>query len=48
MGFKLLGGSAIYLGSDDILIGKREATKDIVRVILRYNDIVMVWLYEYF
>ena len=46
-GFKLLGGSAIYLGPDDISIGKREATKDIARVISRYNDIVMARLYEH-
>jgi ornithine carbamoyltransferase len=46
-GFKLLGGSAIYLGPDDISIGKREATKDISRVLSRYNDIVMARLFAH-
>ena len=34
-GFFRLGGHAIYLGPDTIQIGKREATKDIARVISR-------------
>jgi ornithine carbamoyltransferase len=46
-GFKLLGGSAIYLGPDDISIGKREATKDISRVLSRYNDIIMARLFSH-
>ena len=32
-GFRRMGGKAIYLGPDDIGIGKREAVKDIARVI---------------
>ena len=32
-GFFRLGGHAIYLGPDTIQIGKREATKDIARVL---------------
>jgi ornithine carbamoyltransferase len=43
----LLGGSAIYLGPDDISIGKREATKDISRVLSRYNDIIMARLFSH-
>lgn len=34
-GFYALGGHAIYLGPDTIQFGKREATKDIARVISR-------------
>ncbi len=34
-GFFRLGGHAIYLGPDTIQIGKREATKDIARVLAR-------------
>ncbi len=34
-GFFKLGGHAIYLGPDTIQIGKREATKDIARVLSR-------------
>lgn len=34
-GFYALGGHAIYLGPDTIQFGKREATKDISRVISR-------------
>ena len=44
-GFHLLGGHAIYLAPDDISIGKREATKDVARVLCRYNDILMARLY---
>lgn len=34
-GFYKLGGHAVYLGPDTIQIGKREATKDIARVLSR-------------
>ena len=37
-GFFRLGGHAIYLGPDTIQIGKREATKDIARVLARYTQ----------
>jgi hypothetical protein len=36
-GFFRLGGHAIYLGPDTIQIGKREATKDIARVLCRFE-----------
>jgi ornithine carbamoyltransferase len=46
-GFYLLGGHAIYLGPSDIDIGKREAVKDIARVVSRYNHIIMARLFEH-
>ena len=46
-GFYLLGGHAIYLGPSDIDIGKREAVKDIARVVSRYNHIVMARLFSH-
>jgi ornithine carbamoyltransferase len=46
-GFARLGGHAIYLSPDDISIGKREAVKDIARVISRYNDLIMARLFKH-
>ncbi len=46
-GFHRLGGHALYLGPDDIGIGKREAVGDIARVVSRYNDIIMARLFEH-
>jgi len=46
-GFYRLGGHAVYLGPSDIDIGKREAVKDIARVISRYNDIIMARLFAH-
>ncbi len=46
-GFYRLGGHALYLGPADISIGKREAVKDIARVISRYNDIIMARLFQH-
>ena len=46
-GFHRLGGHALYLGPNDIGIGKREAVKDIAQVVSRYNDIIMARLFEH-
>ena len=46
-GFYRLGGHALYLGPNDIGIGKREAVKDIARVLSRYNDIIMARLFNH-
>ncbi|MCH7574575.1 MAG: ornithine carbamoyltransferase [Candidatus Marinimicrobia bacterium] len=46
-GFYRLGGHALYLGPDDIGIGKRETVKDIARVVSRFNDIIMARLFEH-
>ena len=46
-GFEWMGGHALFLGPNDIGIGKREAIKDISRVFSRYNDIVMARLFDH-
>lgn len=46
-GFYRLGGHALYLGPNDIGIGKREAVKDIARVVSRYNDVIMARLFAH-
>ena len=46
-GMTQLGGHAIFLGPNDIGIGKREAIKDIARVVSRYDDIIMARLFDH-
>ncbi|KAA8537598.1 hypothetical protein F0562_027206 [Nyssa sinensis] len=46
-GFFLLGGHALYLGPDDIQMGKREETRDVARVLSGYNDIIMARLFAH-
>lgn len=46
-GFTWMGGHAIYLNPQDIEIGKREAVKDVARVISRYNDVIMARLFAH-
>lgn len=46
-GFFLLGGHAIYLGPDDIQMGKREETRDFARVLSGYNDIIMARVFAH-
>ena len=46
-GFEWMGGHALFLGPNDIGIGKREAIKDISRVFSRYNDMVMARLFDH-
>ncbi len=46
-GFYKLGGHALYLGPNDIGIGKRESVADIGRVISRFNDIIMARLFDH-
>ena len=46
-GFEWMGGHALFLGPNEIGIGKREAIKDISRVFSRYNDIIMARLFDH-
>ena len=46
-GFYRLGGHALYLGPNDIGIGKRESVSDIARVLSRFNDMIMARLFDH-
>ena len=46
-GFEWMGGHALFLGPNDIGIGKREAIKDISRLFSRYNDVMMARLFDH-
>ena len=46
-GFEWMGGHALFLGPNDIGIGKREAIKDISRLLSRYNDLIMARLFDH-
>ena len=46
-GFEWMGGHALFLGPDDIGIGKRETIKDISRVFSKYNDVIMARLFDH-
>jgi len=46
-GFYRMGGQALFLGPNDIGIGKRESIGDIARVLSRYNDMIMARLFDH-
>ena len=46
-GFYRMGGHALFLGPNDIEIGKRESIGDISRVLSRYNDMIMARLFDH-
>ena len=46
-GFEWMGGHSLFLGPNDIGIGKREAIKDISRLFSRYNDMIMARLFDH-
>ena len=46
-GFYRLGGHALFLGPNDIGIGKRESVADIARVLSRFNDMIMARLFDH-
>ena len=45
VGMFQLGGHALYLGPDDIRIGKRESIGDVARTLSRYVDIIIARLF---
>lgn len=44
-GFFRMGGHALYLDPNTIQLGQREETKDIARVISKFNDVIMARLH---
>ncbi len=46
-GFFKMGGHALFLGPNDIGIGKRESIADIAKVLSKYNDIIMARLFDH-
>ena len=46
-GFYRMGGHALFLGPNDIEIGKRESIGDIAQVLSRYNDMIMARLFDH-
>ena len=46
-GFFRLGGHALFLGPNDIGIGKRESIADVAQVLSRYNDMIMARLFDH-
>ena len=46
-GMHRYGGHAVYLGPNDIQLGKRESTKDIARTLSRYSDAIMARTFEH-
>jgi len=47
VGMFQLGGHALYLGPNDIQIGKRETTADVARTISRYVDVIMARMFDH-
>lgn len=46
-GFYRMGGHALYLGPNDIGIGKRESVADVAKVLSRFNDMIMARLFDH-
>lgn len=46
-GISYLGGHALFLGSDDIQLGKNESLKDTALVLSRFNDILLARVFDH-
>ena len=46
-GFYRMGGHALFLGPNDIGIGKRESVADVSKVLSKFNDIIMARLFDH-
>jgi ornithine carbamoyltransferase len=46
-GFFKLGGHALFLGPNDIGIGKRESVGDVAQVLSRFNEMIMARLFDH-
>ncbi|MHA2248745.1 MAG: ornithine carbamoyltransferase [Candidatus Kariarchaeaceae archaeon] len=46
-GISYMGGHALFLGSDDIQLGKNESLKDTALVLSRYNDIILARVFDH-
>ena len=42
-----LGGHALFLGPDNVGLGKRESTKDLAQLFARYNDLIMARVFDH-
>ena len=47
VGFTQLGGYCIYLGPDEIDLGKRESTFDVAKTLSRYLDVIVARTYNH-
>jgi ornithine carbamoyltransferase len=47
VGMHQLGGTALYLSPEEIQLGKREAVKDVARVLSRYVDGIMARVFSH-
>ncbi|MHC1605127.1 MAG: ornithine carbamoyltransferase [Candidatus Methanofastidiosia archaeon] len=47
IGMKQLGGDALYLSPNEIQLGKREAVKDVAKVLSRYADGIMARVFSH-
>ncbi|MCD5390296.1 ornithine carbamoyltransferase [candidate division NPL-UPA2 bacterium] len=47
VGVRQLGGQSLYLSPDEVQLGKREAVKDVAKVLSRYVDIIMARVFAH-
>src|SRR5208283_2324049 len=47
LGISQLGGRALYLGAEEVGLGKREAVKDVARNLSRWVDVIMARVHSH-